>query len=197
MPTGLIEVTQDLIDQAKRGDSSHCMIAEAIKAAIPTARAITVDLASIRYTDNKAGKRYLMLTPPTAQQHLLWFDQGDERLKPFSFKLPRASQTVKASGARRRGQAVKGVPAKGQHAQMSLTPNADEGRGDPGRFGAGGSHGSVVKRGGTLPPIGPLAGGHSAEASVAHTIRHNPQLDRDDVRRGRIRSYGLREMAVE
>lgn len=88
----IIEVTADLIEQAKRRDSSHCMIAEAIKLAIPDAKRVSVDLATIRYTDRK-GRRIVHLTPRPAQVALLMFDNG-EPLGPFSVSLVRPAQVI-------------------------------------------------------------------------------------------------------
>ncbi len=128
-PRLTVSVTQDVIDTAQSRDSSHCMIADAIQKAVPNAMYISVDLATIRFTDLTAGKRYIYLTPRPAQEALLSFDQG-EKTEPF---------TVRLSGA-----------------HVLPTGNARKGRatletGDNGRPG--------VRHGGESPPIGPLAGG--------------------------------------
>jgi hypothetical protein len=79
-----VTVTDALIDKAIPSNSGHCMIAEAIKASVPHAKAVTVDLISIRWTDPREGKRYIYFTPPGAQAALLEFDNG---LKPEAFRF--------------------------------------------------------------------------------------------------------------
>jgi hypothetical protein len=70
----------------------------AIADAVPTARRISVDLQTIRYTDTKRGVRYVFLTPHVAQQDIIIpFDQGEE-CKPVTFRMKPA--WVVKSGAR-------------------------------------------------------------------------------------------------
>src|SRR5438128_1532541 len=69
-------VTKALVDQATKKNSQHCMVAEAVKAAVPDAQHVMVDLATIRFTDTKRAKRLVYLTPKIAQQRLVDFDQG-------------------------------------------------------------------------------------------------------------------------
>lgn len=165
-----IEVTQEDLDNARPKDSSHCMIADAVKRALPHAKNISVDLATIRYSDPARGKRYIILTPPIAQQQLLWFDQADPRLEPFSFRLPGSAQTVAAAKAKREGRKVRGVPAKHGKAQLVM----------------GQDSGVPEKRGGNVPPLGPLA-------STARGA--NKSATKSKLRTGRVRAYGLRSMA--
>lgn len=82
-----IEVTEELIAQSTRASSSHCMIADAIKAALPGASHVMVDLQTIRFTDREKGERRIYFTPPLCQQQLLRFDQGTA-IEPWSFRLP-------------------------------------------------------------------------------------------------------------
>jgi len=126
-----VSVTSEQIDRAKQADSGHCMIADAIKATIPDAKAVTVDLASIRWTDSRRGVRYLYLTPPSVQIALLRFDNG---ITPpaFHFRLNSPAQVV-ASG---RGASHK------QEGLQHLTSNPNE---VPSRIG------------GTLPENGALS----------------------------------------
>lgn len=93
-PRHSIPVTRDIIGKAIIRDSSHCMIAEAIKAAIPTAKSIAVDLASVRWSDPDTGLRYTFLTPRRAQVALLDFDQG---LTPDPFTLNLKDAIITAS----------------------------------------------------------------------------------------------------
>lgn len=83
-------VTKELIDVSIRKDSSHCMIAEAVKHARPTAENVSVDLQSIRFSERKRELRYVYLTPRVAQRALIDFDQGDP-VMPFEFWLEDAS----------------------------------------------------------------------------------------------------------
>jgi len=115
VPRIRVSVTREQIEQAKQADSGHCMIADAIKATIPDAKAVTVDLASIRWTDSRRGVRYLYLTPPSVQIALLRFDNG---ITPpsFHFRLNSPAQVV-ASG---RGASHK------QEGLQRLTSNPNE-----------------------------------------------------------------------
>ncbi len=92
-----IAVPQELIDNAIRGNSGHCMFAEAIRAEYPDAKRISVDLATMRYT--RKDKRYVHLTPRRAQEMLVAFDQG-ATMAPFSFQLQQPVQVVQARAAR-------------------------------------------------------------------------------------------------
>src|SRR5215471_2292296 len=57
-------------------DSSHCMWADAVSRAVPTATKVAVDLQTIRFTDPAKGLRYTYLTPRRAQLSLVQFDAG-------------------------------------------------------------------------------------------------------------------------
>jgi hypothetical protein len=88
-------VTQRHIDEAIPKDSSHCMITEAIKEALPNAKFVSTDLQTIRWTDPQKKLRYIVLTPQLAQIRLIAFDQGDlDNLEPFEFTL-RPNQITK------------------------------------------------------------------------------------------------------
>lgn len=75
-PTLTLEITNELIGDAVQRDSSHCLWAEAVKAAFPDARHVSVDLQTIRFSDPKKELRYTYLTPRVAQVALVQFDQG-------------------------------------------------------------------------------------------------------------------------
>lgn len=81
-----IEISQEIIDTGFRKDSRHCVIAEAIRAQVPNAINITVDLQTIRWSDREKGLRYTFLTPRPAQQALVYYDRGI-RIRSFSFSL--------------------------------------------------------------------------------------------------------------
>jgi hypothetical protein len=110
-----VQVTEPLIDRAEQKDSGHCMIADSIRVALPEAKSVSVDLATIRFTDPKKGQRYIYLTPPSTQRALIQFDQGIHT-EPFTFRLVKAAQVVEAGRRRssdgstaRPSEAVQGV----------------------------------------------------------------------------------------
>lgn len=92
-PKLVVRVTDELIDTAVPKDSEHCMIADAIKAAFPSAKSIAVDLATCRFSDPDKGLRYIYLTPRFAQAALVDFDEG-RRPQAFQFELTRAAQII-------------------------------------------------------------------------------------------------------
>lgn len=96
-PKAIVIVTEDIIEAAIPRDSSHCMIAEAIKKAFPGARNVSVDLQTIRFTDPEKPLRYTYLTPRPAAVALVNFDSG-EKPEPFAVRLHGAHVT--ASGAK-------------------------------------------------------------------------------------------------
>lgn len=161
-----VKVTQDVIDTAQRRDSSHCMIADAIQNTLPNARYISVDLATIRFTDTLAGKRYVYLTPRAAQTALLAFDQG-EKCEPFRF-LIRSAHVLVTGSARK--------------ARASLEPQTKDGL-----------KGIPERRDGLAPPIGPLAGGSPKRRRPDQdpgTGAGSPAA----VRTGRVRQFGLKAL---
>jgi hypothetical protein len=87
-PTLVVAVSKSQIDDSTRKDSSHCMIAEALKLSVKSAGkpitegTVSVDLQTIRYTDPERGLRYTYLTPRIAQVALVNFDQG-RPVEPF------------------------------------------------------------------------------------------------------------------
>src|SRR5437773_7361451 len=97
-PRVIVKVTPDIIRQSVTADSSHCMIAEALRTAVPTAHQIAVDVQTIRFSDPKRRLRYVYLTPRIAQVPLLQFDQGILP-EPFEFWL-RGAQVVRMATPR-------------------------------------------------------------------------------------------------
>ena len=81
-----VQVTQEIIDLAVRRSSTHCMISDAVTAAIPDARNVLSDTQSIRYSNPKTGKRYVYLTPRKAMEALIAFDYG-QAPEPFTLVL--------------------------------------------------------------------------------------------------------------
>jgi hypothetical protein len=140
------EVTQQIIDTAKPRDSGHCMIADAVKAAIPGAAHVSVDLATIRFSDRKIGKRYVYLTPASAQQALVAFDQGAE-ISPFRFRMRQAQVTdIVASAHKGRPNSLE-RPVRAPRATIgNATRSADVA-----------DKNMPVKIGGQLPPVAVLS----------------------------------------
>jgi hypothetical protein len=182
-------VTAEHIDTAIPEDSAHCMIADALKAAMPEVRSVSVDLATIRFTDPKTCRRYIYLTPIPAQVALLDFDKG-EKPEPFTVKC-HAAQIVETKKARsERTAASPSVPATSGTSGVGASPSvpeAPDGMPAPRHHAklmpnpAGG--GTVpIKLGGSPPPLGPLARGSG-------TNKTGPKY-----RTGRKRSFGLRAM---
>jgi hypothetical protein len=75
-PTLNLEITAEQREKAIASNSHGCLLADAIKKQYPEMTGVTVDMATIRVTDRKAGKRYTYLTPPIGQHMLLALDQG-------------------------------------------------------------------------------------------------------------------------
>jgi hypothetical protein len=95
-PRATVEVDEATIQAAIPNDSSHCMIAEAVKAAFPGAIRVSVDLQTIRFSDPVKRLRYVYLTPRAAQVALIRFD-GGERPDPFSMRLQGGQVTAMAT----------------------------------------------------------------------------------------------------
>lgn len=114
-------VTDEQIATAVPTDSAHCMIADGLKAALPHARGVTVDLATIRYTDVRNGRRYIHLTPPEAQYALLQFDWG---IKPKSFVVKNhAVQIIEPSPRRSKSALPETIEAQGDGQQTPESPS--------------------------------------------------------------------------
>lgn len=77
-----VKIDREYIDGAIKGNSRHCMIADAIAAQVPYAKNVIVDVQSIRWTDPETEMRYTYLTPPEAQKQLVRFDAG-KKVEPF------------------------------------------------------------------------------------------------------------------
>lgn len=91
-----VTVTAEIINTAIRADSGHCMIADAIRAAVPHAKKVSVDISTCRWSDFSRGFRYVYLTPRVAQEALVDFDEG-VHTKPFRFRL-RGAHVTRAGG---------------------------------------------------------------------------------------------------
>lgn len=110
-----VNVTQAIIDRAEEKNSNHCMIADAIRVALPDARAVSVDMATIRFTDPVRRQRYVYLTPRSVQLALIEFDQG-EHTEPFNLRLvtpvqvtPVGAKTLPDGTRQRPSRALQGI----------------------------------------------------------------------------------------
>ena len=109
-PRTEIEVGQEQIDNSLKRSSSHCMIAEAIKATIPSAKYVSVDLQTIRYTDREKGIRLTYLTPRSCQVNLVKFDQGIPP-EPFKFRLQGGQVTRSLQKENKTGPSTNSKPS--------------------------------------------------------------------------------------
>lgn len=82
-----IEITKEIWDRAVQANSGACVVAEAIKAKYPHLRSVKVDVATIRFSDPETGERYTILTPESAAESVLYFDQGWEEPLPKKIRL--------------------------------------------------------------------------------------------------------------
>jgi hypothetical protein len=182
-PRVTVQVTDELITQAVERDSSHCMIADAVKASVPDASFVSVDIQTIRFT--RDGFRYTYLTPRRAQVELIKFDQGITP-EPMQFQL-RTGQTTR-SGARRGARKDATGSQERTPAQAAATRSAMKDSTKP--FGKGKTDIKFVRgpgqqdnipeiRGGRVPPVAPLSNAGSGRGSVPAARR---------------RSFGLRAM---
>lgn len=156
------QVTAEHIATARRQDSEHCMIADALRDQYPDAAYVSVDLATIRFTDLAAGWRYIYLTPVRAQAALVDWDQGND-VEPFRV-VQRAAQMTPTAGARRQRSAE------------------NKGTGTPRKRRAEAAEAEAVARGGRM-----LTTSTNGEVPTVVGGRALPLA-----RRGRRREFGLR-----
>lgn len=162
-PQPRVQVTQEHITGSMQRDSSHCMIADAVRDAVPGAQRIAVDLQTIRFTDPKTNYRYTYLTPRTAQVALVKFDQGDEGIEPFAFSLRQGQVTLAnvTTAGRPRPKAGQSTEAVRQSAREAAKIARGETQASAIREGLGkaelknprGNGEIPVKVGGSPPPV--------------------------------------------
>jgi hypothetical protein len=99
-PIVAVQISETVIQNSVARDSSHCMIAEAIKEQRPEFTNVSVDLSTIRSSDPVKRLRYIYLTPRAAQIALIEFDRGTQPA-PFAFTLRQAAQIVRGSMPRK------------------------------------------------------------------------------------------------
>lgn len=177
MPT--LAITQDIIDTSCVADSSHCMIADAVRKAFPAAHSVTVDIQTIRFSLPEKNTRYVYLTPRIAQMALLDFDAGIKP-EPFTFTLRGAFKAPMRTRNPRKPMSPehREKVAAGAAKARSYAPRAQVVKHQGNE-----EHGIEAKRvGGRTPPIGALAAGKTGR-----------RRDRDsDIPTARRRTWGLR-----
>jgi len=152
-PRHTLTVTQEMIDYSVPADSGHCMVAEAVKSAVPNATYVSVDLQTIRYSDPSKGLRYTYLTPRTVAEALCAWDEG-VKPEPWSFQL-RGGQVTRSGS---RSSKYAGGRRKDVDRERDAVPVHSELHGD-------GTKGVPEVVGGRTPPMSAL--GH------ASTIKRN------------------------
>lgn len=151
-----LTIDEDLIKHSMERDSSHCMIAEAVKAAYPDAQRVSVDIQTIRFSDPRKGLRYTYLTPRIGQIALVKFDQGIKP-EPFTVQL-RNGQVTAATNLRTREQSSLSPAQKAQRIAASKQWQEKNREMKRARLAAPEAEGSVPdKIGGRTPPLAPLA----------------------------------------
>lgn len=130
-----IAITQEIINNAVVRDSAHCVIADAIHAAIPEAKRISVDLQTIRFTVN--NERVVFLTPAPQQSLLVRFDQG----------------VLPTPGDMYLSHAIQRVPARGRDADHPQQPKTTTVK----RKGKDRAELEITVEGGRLPPTAALS----------------------------------------
>jgi hypothetical protein len=123
-PKMKIEVKEKEIKEGIVKHSGHCMVAEAIKAAVPKFTNISVDTQTIRVSDPEKGVRYIYLTPPKVADYVLDFDEGIEPA-PFNFQVSMGQVLGTRRGqGRKKGQpSVKMTPAASKMRALVDSPN--------------------------------------------------------------------------
>lgn len=146
----VLDVTPELVNVAVQRDSGHCVVADALKTAVPSARNVSVDLQTIRWTDLASRRRYIYLTPGPLQVILVNFDQGimpDVGLYQLGrpaqiMKLPDPSPVPTAVTAPTGTGTTKGKPKRRVSSKREVKPDAS---------------GHVSVRGGDYPPTAALS----------------------------------------
>lgn len=169
-PVVTLEVTRTIIEASRQQDSRHCMIATAVKMAVPNARFVSVDVQTIRFTDPVKRLRYTYLTPRVAQVALVNFDMGDLP-EPFTVRLSAGHVGRAMTRTRRKAGEVKpGTEAQSEagrvnvhHAQLAQAKLVIR----------SGRNGAVPERnGGSPPPV--IPGGFRREFGLRSFERRLP-----------------------
>lgn len=104
--TKYIRVTDEIIKNSKKESSRHCMVADAIRHAIPEAYSIDVTAETIRF--NVAETRYYFTTPSRVAANIALYDE-DRHVPGFAFQL---TKPYTAPVLRNRSKPAKGNVSK-------------------------------------------------------------------------------------
>lgn len=167
-PRLTVTVTAEHIQLGKRGSSTRCMVAEAIREQFPQFMNPSADIQTIRFSDPVRQLRYVYLTPYEPHLAMVLFDTGITP-KPFAFTLKRASQIVRTanwgaiqgSKKKRASTVRKAVTEGAKHPSEARS----ESGGKPPLLGGrrlqaenSGGRGTPTIIGGRAPMLGALAG---------------------------------------
>ena len=134
-PQITLVITRELIESGIPRDSGHCVIADAVAAAVPNAKYISVDLQTIRFSNTVKERRYTYLTPRRGQEHLVAFDQGGaDALEPFTLVLRGGAVTATARGKSLGEKHLAGVSkgtSDGKRSGPGSVPTTNGGRTPP------------------------------------------------------------------
>ena len=145
-----VQVTKEHIIRGLESDSGYCLVAEAVRDALKAEGLrpafISVDLQTIRYTDMQKRERHTFLTPRSAQEALVHFDQGEYN-EPFVFMLSRRNSSVTLAG---KGDAA----ARLRRSRNESEPGNKRSHKAGAYLKANGTR--MTRTGGKTPPIGAL-----------------------------------------
>jgi hypothetical protein len=185
-----IPVEQSHIARALERDSSHCAVAEAIKAAIPDATFVAVDLQTVRFS--RKGLRYVFLTPHLARDCIIAFDQGErDKLQPFTLKLRPA---VIAKAGKKRTH----TPSNGELRGSGLTVNKTQlhiSEPEPNRVSPGAQRHltrSLAKWGNVPPASAKMELRETNKAQLKRELRGSRREHREDAERRATQKSAIR-----
>lgn len=180
-----VPVTEEIISGACVADSSHCMIADAIRAAVPDARNISVDVQTIRFSLYDWDERIVYLTPRQGQEALLDFDAG-ETPDPFVMTLRTPMVTRMRRPAAHKQKPLSEQSSERQAAVEKMRAFSTRQPYNRAEIKPGsGEHTSAPARiGGQVPPTGALYSGRGSK----------PRGRNGEVALARRRQFGLRAM---
>jgi hypothetical protein len=166
----VLVITEEIINAAIQRDSSHCVIADALRAAVPNAQRVSVDIQTIRFTDPMSERRYIYLTPALCQMILVDFDQG-RKPAPMAIRLGNPSQITRSGSTVTKREANQRRAAEEKAAKVAAADGGKVRAPSKRRGVIAGGHGNPTILGGDPPPI----------AALSST-------------RGRRRTFGLRSL---
>jgi len=94
MPSYIVDVTQEDIDNARRANSQHCPVARAVAYTDADFRYIKVTRDQIAFTDVETRMRYVYAAPAVVRNFIDNWD-NDREVVPFKFDLYRSELITK------------------------------------------------------------------------------------------------------